>query len=353
VRERLASVFAKSDDPYAGIDRVNAARFGGAIWYFGAVVTALVLPFAHPTHGIGSAGWLVAAAVIVAAVLAGTRMRNSGAHASHNEVLAYSYGGLACIAIIVWLTGGLASPYDQLYLTSAVYTAAVHPPRRAVAFLGVLSLVVLLPLVYDAPSPRDDVVDLVTALIVWLALSLVVLFLMVYVRAQRVGLRREGEDARRQARLDPLTGLPNRRAFDEDLQHAIWRAKAGGHTLSVVVCDLNDFKDFNDRYGHLEGDTVLKVVAESFRGALRGLDRAYRWGGDEFAVILPQADEVGAELVAERVRAAVAQNRGPNGDPLGMSTGVAELNPVEDTGPAALLAEADRALMSMKASGAL
>jgi diguanylate cyclase (GGDEF)-like protein len=186
--------------------------------------------------------------------------------------------------------------------------------------------------------------------VVWLAIAFVVMFVMVYVRAQRLGLRREGETARRQARMDPLTGLLNRRAFDEDLAHAIKRSRASGAPLSVVVGDLDDFKDFNDRYGHLEGDRVLKLIAEALPNALRRPDVAYRWGGDEFAVILPQADLTGAEHVAQRVEAAIAKHTGPDGDALGISTGVAQLRP-DDSTPAALVARADQALFVSKGSG--
>lgn len=350
MRKRLASAFAKREDPYAGVDLANASRFGGGIWLFGALLTAVLLPFVHPTvHG--SWGWAALGVVIGVAVACGLRMRSVGANADVDELLVYSYVALACIAVVVWLTGGLGSAYAQLYVLSAVYTASVHPPRRVGAYSAVLAVLVLSPLVYDDQLTRRAVIELVTELVVWLTLALIVAFLMVYVRAQRLGLRREGEVARRQARLDPLTGLLNRRAFDEDLHHAIRRAKAGGAPLSVLVADLDDFKDFNDRYGHLEGDAVLKAVAESLRAAVRRPDVAYRWGGDEFAVILPQADLRGAELVADRVRAAVRRNAGPGGDALGIATGVADLERGGGGGPAALVDAADRALLRAKGSG--
>jgi diguanylate cyclase (GGDEF)-like protein len=211
------------------------------------------------------------------------------------------------------------------------------------------SVVVVLPLIYDDHVTSREVLDVVTQLIVWLLLAFVVMFLMAYVRAQRLGLRLAGEQARQQARADPLTGLLNRRAFDEDLSAAIARARAGGQPLSLLVGDLDDFKDFNDRYGHLEGDRVLQAIATSMRSAVRRPDVAYRWGGDEFAVILPQADAAGAGLVAERVRAAVAQETGPDGAGLALAVGVAQLDGSGD--PAALVAAADAALLQSKGSG--
>src|SRR5204863_4807384 len=121
--------------------------------------------------------------------------------------------------------------------------------------------------------------------------------------------------------------------------------------LSVLIGDLDDFKDFNDRFGHLEGDRVLTAVGSSLRGALRRPDVAYRWGGDEFAVILPQAELAGAQLVALRAEAAVARERGPNGQQLGISTGVGELGRDGADDAASLVAIADQALLRAKGSG--
>jgi diguanylate cyclase (GGDEF)-like protein len=345
VRDRLAAVFARREDPYAGVDLANASRFGGALWFVGASMTAVLLPFVHPTQSsIGDAGWVVTAVILVGAVVAGWRMRMAGANVNVDELLFWSFSALACVALLVWLSGGLGSPYAQMYVLSILYTCAVHPPRRTLAYLSALTVLVLLPLVYDDVG-RRQAVELVTELFVWLALGMAVGVLMTYVRAQRLGLRREGEQARRQARLDPLTGLLNRRAFDEDLARAVDRARANAEPLSALVGDLDDFKDFNDRFGHLEGDRVLRAVASALRTALRRPDIAYRWGGDEFAVILPQADANGGRLVAERIEAAVARTSGPDGQALGLSTGVAEL---DDDGPEALLAAADRTLMRAK-----
>jgi diguanylate cyclase (GGDEF)-like protein len=351
VRERLATAFAKREDPYAGVDLANASRFGGALWFVGATFTAALLPFAPPDEAIGDAGWLVAAAVIAGGLIIGWRMVRIGAQANVDELLLWSYGAIASIALLVWVSGGVGSPYAQIYLLSAVFTTAVHPPRRALAYLVAFTLLVLLPLVYDDDAGHLARVNLVAELVVWIVLAFVIVVLMANVRAQRLGLRREGETARRQARLDPLTGLLNRRAFDEDLAEAIERSRASGEPLSVLVGDIDDFKDFNDRFGHLEGDRVLKLIAEALRGAVRRPDVAYRWGGDEFAVILPQADFAGAQLVALRIEAAVAGHAGPDGERLGITTGAAELDR-ENGGAAPLVAAADQALMLAKGSGA-
>jgi diguanylate cyclase (GGDEF)-like protein len=351
VPERLRAVFAKRDEPYAGLDLGNASRFGGALWFLGAVLTALLLPFEPPDDAVGDAGWIIAGAVIAGAVAIGIRMRHAAAGINVDELLLWSYSAIASVAVLVWVSGGVGSPYAQLFLLSAVYTCAVHPPRRILGYTLALSVLVLLPLVYDSGAPHREQVNLAAELVVWLALAFLITFLMSNVRAQRLGLRRESDSARREARLDPLTGLLNRRAFDDDLAEAIERSRASGEPLSVLIGDLDDFKDFNDRFGHLEGDRVLERVAGALKRALRRPDIAYRWGGDEFAAILPQADQAGAELVAVRVEAAIAQHAGPDDEALSITTGVAELE-ASDAGATALVERADRALMLAKGSGA-
>ena len=351
MRARLAGIFAKREDPYAGADLANASRLGGALWVLGAVFTAALLPFAHPDEAVvGDAGWALAAGLMAGSLLGGRRMRRMGANVNVDELLLYSYAAIACVALLVWVSGGVGSPYGQLFVLSAIYTSAVHPPRRALGYMAALVVLMLLPLAYDGDAGHRAQVDLVAQTFIVVALASVAMVLLAHVRSQRLGLRREGETARRQARLDPLTGLLNRRAFDEDLAQAIERARAGGEPLSVLVGDLDDFKDFNDRFGHLEGDRVLALVAKALRGALRRPDVAYRWGGDEFAVLLPQAGLAGAELVAERVEAAVAGHTGPDGAQLGITTGVAEFDASADDAPA-LVAAADQALMLAKGSG--
>jgi diguanylate cyclase (GGDEF)-like protein len=348
---RLGDLLARREDPYAGVDLANATRIGGAVWLAGAALAVLLLPFAPPDDPLGDAGWALAGVLIAAALAAGRSMRRMGASADVDRLLAFSYGALAAIAGMVWLSGGKDSPYGQLLLLGALYACAVHPPRRVLPYLVALVVVTLLPLTYSDWSGRETV-TLVTELLVWLVLGGVVMALMAVVRAQRLGLRQEGERARRQARVDALTGLLNRRAFDEALAKAMDRSRMTGDPLSVLVGDIDEFKDFNDRFGHLEGDRVLQGVAEALRAALRRPDVAYRWGGDEFAVILPEADRDGAEQVAERVRAAVARATGPAGVPLGLATGVAEFDPDGGQAPADLLASADQALMLAKGSGA-
>ncbi len=120
--------------------------------------------------------------------------------------------------------------------------------------------------------------------------------------AENQRLREELESLRRQALHDPLTGLPNRRAFDQRLADELARHARFGPPVSVMLVDVDDFKRVNDRWGHAKGDEVLVWVAAFLVSQLRSIDVVCRLGGDEFAVILPGTDEPGALYCAGRLR---------------------------------------------------
>jgi diguanylate cyclase (GGDEF)-like protein len=113
------------------------------------------------------------------------------------------------------------------------------------------------------------------------------------------------EKLSRLALTDGLTGLANRRAFDEALEREWKRTAREGSQISLLLLDVDHFKPFNDRYGHQVGDDCLRAVAIAVREAVRGTDIAARYGGEEIAVILPSTNSVGAVAAAEKVRTAV------------------------------------------------
>jgi diguanylate cyclase (GGDEF)-like protein len=146
---------------------------------------------------------------------------------------------------------------------------------------------------------------------------------------------------------DPLTGLSNRRQLDRDLGREFAAARRG-RRLVAVMFDLNDFKDYNDRFGHLAGDQVLRAMGEALATETRAMNPAGRYGGDEFVALLSDTDALGAEIFVGLVRKRFAQalaHLGSHG--LTVSAGIAELTS-EMTNPAHLLAAADLALYADK-----
>tara|TARA_A100001391_G_scaffold65878_2_gene41462 strand:- start:5019 stop:6884 length:1866 start_codon:yes stop_codon:yes gene_type:complete len=161
-------------------------------------------------------------------------------------------------------------------------------------------------------------------------------------------------DLSRQASTDPLTGLANRRVFDEVLERDMARCGRAGTPLSLVLLDVDRFKHFNDVYGHQAGDRCLILVANAIKTSLlRPSDLAARYGGEEFAIILPDTDLTGARAVAERIRNAIAEASADDpGGAVTASLGVAEYDLSKGpTTPEGLVRRADGALYSAKAAG--
>lgn len=113
-------------------------------------------------------------------------------------------------------------------------------------------------------------------------------------------LRTAHQTERRLARTDPLTGVANFRWFEEEAQREMYSSRRYGGPLSLIYLDLDDFKKINDERGHAAGDEVLRAVASALRASLRPTDLVARIGGDEFVVLLPHTDQVGAERAIER-----------------------------------------------------
>jgi diguanylate cyclase (GGDEF)-like protein len=160
---------------------------------------------------------------------------------------------------------------------------------------------------------------------------------------------RRFREARQLADLDALTGLHNRRFFHETLGREVARAHRYQRKLALIVFDLDDFKEINDRIGHLAGDAVLAEAAERVRDVVRSADIACRVGGDEFAVILPEASLEDADQLYRRIQHNVSARPVSQGGKLYLSAGVAELRPDDDA--VTFFQRADDALYRAKDAG--
>lgn len=158
-----------------------------------------------------------------------------------------------------------------------------------------------------------------------------------------------------EAMTDPLTGVKNRKTFDESMERLLERAHENGTPMSLIFGDVDHFKRFNDRWGHQTGDQVLRLVAEMMKANVKGQDVLARYGGEEFAIILPMTTLENAKLLANRIREAVgarALKRRRTNESMGnvtMSMGVATLNSSDCV--ESLIERADQCLYTAKANG--
>jgi two-component system, cell cycle response regulator len=157
--------------------------------------------------------------------------------------------------------------------------------------------------------------------------------------------------------LDGLTQIPNRRRFDEVLTQEWYRLKRGQLPLSLIICDIDYFKQYNDTYGHVAGDECLRYVAETIASAARrSSDLAARYGGEEFVLLLPNTPLTGAIEVANTVRDRIKSLQLPHQNSkvsqfVTLSLGIASTIPTEGITPEELLSKADRALYQAKIEG--
>ncbi|WP_433306360.1 GGDEF domain-containing protein [Actinoplanes sp. CA-030573] len=231
--------------------------------------------------------------------------------------------------------------------------AAVHPDVRALSssieprpsrisrpLLFALTLASLIgPALLIVQALRHKVTDTLA-----IALGCVALFLLVVTRMSQLikQLDVQTEKVRELAVTDELTGLPNRRAWNTELPRTIERVRRTGDPLTVAILDIDHFKHFNDAYGHLAGDRLLKEAAAAWQDQLRTADHLARYGGEEFVVMLPDATVAQAHEIVDRMRLAT---------PLGQSfsAGIAVWNGSETSDE--LTARADAALYEAKNAG--
>ncbi len=254
-----------------------------------------------------------------------------------------------CAYVLYMLVGGsiviyqdIDSPYGFFYLWLSVHSFYFLPWRRAapqVAFIAVDYAVCLLVIPGpDFPVMRWTITVLTTA---------VTCTMVALLRARVNALVDRLSD---QACVDPLTGLRNRRAYDEVMAMEIARADRSGQSFALVLGDIDHFKQVNDQFGHPVGDDVLRRVAALLRHSDRKMDVAARLGGEEFVLVLPNTNAFGAYVVAERTRRNL--RAAFLGEPMAvtMSFGVA-CYPADGHDAETLFAAADVALLRAKRGG--
>jgi diguanylate cyclase (GGDEF)-like protein len=202
-------------------------------------------------------------------------------------------------------------------------------------------------LVVRDPNRPDVSLPLLLAIVGIAASALLAALIVVWTRNERV------QELERQATQDSLTGLHNRRRFEEDLRAAMARSSRDGTTGALLMVDLDDFKQVNDTYGHPAGDRLIREIAGVLRRRTRESDSLARLGGDEFAVILPRCSRTEAQLVAEAITGSIRTHRPEDGAvrPITASVGVAIFDGDGDKTPPSVVAEADAAMYAAKDGG--
>ncbi|MGI8631519.1 MAG: diguanylate cyclase domain-containing protein [Solirubrobacterales bacterium] len=247
--------------------------------------------------------------------------------------------GTVLIGMIVYGTGSLF--YGWYFMLPVAY-AALWLDRRGVLAHGVLASTVLLaPTIYEPDMVRQ------VARQASVAVPTVALLAAVIV-ALRGQLEERGRVFRRASLRDELTGVGNYRRLMSALDEATDDRRQ--RTFALLVCDLDRFKQINDTDGHQEGDRVLDEVADAIVDAVRGEDLVFRQGGDEFAILAPEADGAQAEMVAERIADRVGRVRSSQGQ-VGVTVGWA-VHPEDAATAEALMGAADEHMMDRKPAGA-
>ena len=248
----------------------------------------------------------------------------------------------ALISTAIYFSGGTSSTYVMFYVLVALYASYFFTRGQAaaqVAFVGLAYAGVLL-----AHNAGDAVFAR------WLTTIGTLLVAGSLIRTLKERVERLISRLQDAARTDVLTGLLNRRGFQEQFDNELERSRRNGRPMSLIVGDIDSFKALNDRYGHKAGDRALEKVSTVLLSAKRQIDIAARIGGEEFAVILPETEDHGAYVLAERLRRSVAQAFSAEEPKVTISFGIASFPKIGAT-TESLLHAGDQALYAAKELG--
>jgi diguanylate cyclase (GGDEF)-like protein len=311
---------------------------GGAFASFAAV--ALPLPAGTDKPGLAGVG---AAALVSAGVVFLLRRR-----LSPTAVKLLLPAVTALVGLAVLFDGAASSPGAIFYVWVVLYAAYFLSPRQAALQLGVIGVVHALVLSgkgLDDPALTRWSATMLALVVAGAVIAHLVGRLRTSLAAHAAALK-EGEKLTSRlaaaANTDELTGVPNRRAWENVFEHEMARARRQEAELSVAILDLDRFKEFNDRYGHPTGDRRLREAAEAWQAELRESDLLARYGGEEFAVLLPDCGPEAAATLIERLREVTPHDQT-------VSAGLASWT--GDEGPLQLVERADAALYRAKRRG--
>jgi diguanylate cyclase (GGDEF)-like protein len=296
-------LLARTPEDRLGVERMSigpgiTGPLALACFYLiGGLLTLASLPLGRGAVDAGGVLTIGTAAVLSGVLIVGLRdhLSTTSCH------VLVALGSLMIGTAMVAGDGGAATAtYSAFFIWVAVYAALFFDARPAVGQLSWAGTVHVIALLLV-----DDVAVLMQTLVLFGTVTATALVVGALVRQVRTV-----------AATDPLTGLPNRRSFDEHVELALARAVRHGRPVALLALDLDGFKQVNDAHGHAAGDRLLIAAGKTWTALLRSGELLARSGGDEFVVLLPDTDDVGARNVAARLR-------GSTPPPLGVSIGVA------------------------------
>lgn len=331
----LLGLLPAGQDPFSAVQRVSGFAVALAAlfhWFFvRGLLTADAASWRNPWHAALLFGWM---ALVMALPFAGTQAI-----------------GLLSVAVTIAAMVALSAEI-------AVALRRGHPLARATAVaFGALAIAATgFVAMYLGLLPWWPALIHATALGVWaeaILLSVAVGTQVRELRGERQRLAERTQELSRLSQRDALTGLGNRRAYDRTVPETLDRCRRAGAPVTLLVVDIDHFKDVNDRHGHAFGDLVIQALSSTLTGSIRASDFAFRYGGEEFVLLLPGLVAARAMEVAERVRAGMREARrsAPDGTRpvVTVSIGVAQMRPGDSA--ETLFSRADAALYRAKSSG--
>jgi diguanylate cyclase (GGDEF)-like protein/putative nucleotidyltransferase with HDIG domain len=337
-------------------DRIDAAAnqplmvlTGAYLCSAGAILTLVWLALPSTPADVDRAGMFAMATVAVGlAVLL---------LALNQRLPAWSFqiftaAGTCFVTFTIYFSGGGTSPYAFLYLWIALYALYFFTPGQAAAHVIFVALAYAAVVVEDvADRGKSDLLAALSDAAPRWTLTVGTLVVAVgFLSLLKDRLERLVARLAEAAREDPLTGLRNRRGFDEVFDLEVERAQRSNRSVSLLIGDLDHFKNVNDRLGHLKGDDVLVRAARVLENTKRRIDLVARFGGEEFAVLLPDSNEHGAYILAERLRRALAETFATDPIKLTISFGISSF-PRHGASSETIISCADRALYAAKELG--
>jgi diguanylate cyclase (GGDEF)-like protein len=332
-------------------ERTRMGRISGYLWIVSALVGggAAFLPGAiHEAMP-----WVLAVSFLV--LLYGIGSVTGAIPWEHASMNALAFGMVLTIPVAglgLYLTGGSLSYIEPLLVCSLLYAAFFFPPHWAWPLAIELILVAGTPLLYDPNAIDNAYLPRYVGLV---AGYLAATWVMVGLKRRLVAAEARQRDF---AHRDPLTGVPNRRAFDTILRREIEaRTRPRGRRgvdespLALLIVDIDDFKGINDAHGHQAGDAVLCEAATRAHAILRSTDTLARIGGDEFAVIAPGAHGEGAQRMAEAIGTAVGLHESDRRGPVPTASVGWAVFPADGADFETLMQVADQRMLTLKGNG--